>query len=290
MIYQHAYCTDDNLSRIHAWWGIRSCMESHGLSLPEDLQEVQQYWNEYINDIEVAHHEIGSKEFFDELEKYRYQKLAYLPKIVEFSKYKGKKVLEIGCGAGIDSLQFARAGAELTAVDLTPNALKLAQRNLEVHGYTATFVNANAEAMDFPDNHFDVVYSNGVLHHTPRPQKAFDEVFRVLKPGGEAVILLYKKHSWMHLLTYIQGVYVEHEEKEAPVIYYYSCKEIRRMFSKFENIRLLIERFPHKTPKYSGMKALLYNNIMVPIFNILPKALIRPLGAHILIWAYKPQQ
>jgi ubiquinone/menaquinone biosynthesis C-methylase UbiE len=263
-------------------------METKKLELPSDLQDVQQYWNEYINDIEVAHSEIGTKEFFDEIEAYRYQKLAYLPRVVSFQSYKGKKVLEIGCGVGIDSLQFARAGADLTAIDLTPNAIKLARQNLEVHGYQATFINANAEALDFPDNHFDVVYSNGVLHHTPRPEKAIAEVLRVLKPGGEAVILLYKKHSWMHLLTNIKGVHVEHEEKEAPVIFYYSCQEVRQLFSKFVNVRLLVERFPCKTPKYSGLKAILFNQILVPLFQILPRAIISPLGAHILIWAYKP--
>ncbi|MDY0093242.1 MAG: class I SAM-dependent methyltransferase [Candidatus Vecturithrix sp.] len=263
-------------------------METQNLTLSSDLQEVQEYWNEYINDIEVARHEIGSREFFDELEHYRYQKLAYLPQVVSFPGYKGKKVLEIGCGVGLDSLQFARAGAELTAIDLTPNAITLAKRNLEVHGFQATFLNMNAEALEFPDNHFDAVYSHGVLHHTPRPQQAIDEVLRVLKPGGEAVIMLYKKNSWMHLLTRIEGVHVEHEEKEAPVIFYYTCDEVHQLFAKFERVRLLIERYPHTTPKYSRMKALLYNHIMVPVFHILPKALIRPLGAHIMIWAYKP--
>lgn len=265
-------------------------METENLTLSPDLQEVQEYWNEYINDIEVAFSEKGSKEFFDELEAYRYRKLAYLPKVVSFPSYKGKKVLEIGCGVGIDSLQFARAGADLTAIDLAPNALKLAQQNLEVHGYSATFINANAESLEFPDNHFDVVYSNGVLHHTPRPQKGINEVYRVLKPGGEAIILLYKKNSWMHLLAKIKGVHVEHEEKEAIVIFYYSCKEVCQLFSKFENMRLLIERFPCKTPKYSGIKNLLYNRLVVPFFNILPRALIRPIGAHIMIWAYKPMK
>ncbi len=258
------------------------------LTLPSDLEEVQHYWNEYINDIEIAENRIGTLEFFDELEAYRYQKLSYLPKVVPFSSYKGKKVLEIGCGVGIDSLQFARAGAELTAVDLTPNAILFAKRNIELHGLHATFINANAESLDLPDDHFDAVYSHGVLHHTPRPQKAVDEVYRVLKPGGEAVIMLYKKYSWMHLLTFIKGVYVEHEAKEAPVIFFYSCKEVRHLFSNFTDVRLLVERFPYKTPKYSGIKAVLYNRIMVPLFDILPRALIRPLGAHIMIWARKP--
>ena len=265
-------------------------MASSNLTLSPELQDVQNYWNTYINDIEVASNPIGSKEFFDELEIYRYQKLAYLPRVVSFSKYKGQKVLEIGCGVGIDSLQFARAGADLTAIDLTPNALKLAQQNLEIHGYHAKFINANAELLDFPDNHFDVVYSHGVLHHTNTPQKAIAEVLRVLKPGGEAVIMLYKKYSWMHLLTKLPGVYVEHEEKEAPVIFFYTCQEVRQLFSKFANVRLLVERFPYKTPKYAGLKAFLYNRVMVPLFTILPQAVIRPLGAHIMIWAYKPLQ
>ncbi|MEW5910672.1 MAG: class I SAM-dependent methyltransferase [Thermodesulfobacteriota bacterium] len=263
-------------------------MQSSQLELPSDLEEVQQYWNHYINDIEVAHHKIGTREFFDELELYRYQKLEYLPKIVNFADYRGKKVLEIGCGVGIDSLQFARAGAELTGVDLTPNAIKLAALNLELHGYRGTFVNQNAESLNLPENHFDAVYSHGVLHHTPRPWKAVEEVYRVLKPGGEAVIMLYKKYSWMHLLTCFKGVYVEHEEKEAPVIFFYTCHEAKKLFSKFVNVRIEVERFPYRTPKYSGMKSVLYNRIFVPFFDRMPKRVIRPLGAHVMIWAYKP--
>jgi len=263
-------------------------MEMENLTLSSDLQDVQNYWNEYINDIEVTQHEIGSKEFFDELEHYRYRKLAYLPQVVSFPSYQGKKVLEIGCGVGIDLLQFARAGADLTAIDLAPNAIKLAKRNLELHKFQATLMNMNAESLEFPDNHFDVVYSHGVLHHTPRPQQAIDEVLRVMKPGGEAIVMLYKKNSWMHLLTRIEGVNIEHEAKEAPVIFFYNCDEVRHLFSKFERVRLLVERFPNTTPKYSGLKSLLYNRIMVPIFDLLPKPLIRPFGAHIMSWAYKP--
>ncbi len=263
-------------------------MEKKKLELSPDLQEVQAYWNEYINDIEVTQSEIGSKGFFDELIAYRYRKLAYLPQVVSFPSYKGKKVLEIGCGIGLDSLQFARAGADLTAIDLTPNAIKLAKRNLELHNYKASFINANAESLDFPDNHYDVVYSHGVLHHTPEPQKAFNEVFRVLKPGGEAIIMIYKKNSWMHLLAKIKGVHVEHEEKEAPVIFYYNCQKARQLFSKFGRVKLLVERFPCETPKYTGIKSLLFNRVLVPFCNILPRTLIRPLGAHIMIWAYKP--
>ena len=94
------------------------------------LEDVRRYWNEYVNDIEITQHPIGSVEFFDALEKYRYDKIDYLEDYVDFPRYKGKKILEIGCGAGIDLMQFARAGATVSARDLTENAVELATANL----------------------------------------------------------------------------------------------------------------------------------------------------------------
>jgi ubiquinone/menaquinone biosynthesis C-methylase UbiE len=251
------------------------------------LSDVRQYWNEYVNDIEVTDLPVGSSEFFDALEKYRYDKIDYLRAYVDFPRYQGKKVLEIGCGAGIDLMQFARAGALVSARDLTENAVDLATRNLAREGYSGDIRQGNAEDLDFPDDTFDVVYSHGVLHHTVDTEKAIAEVYRVLKPGGEAVIMLYNRISWFNFVSWLSGTNIEHRDKDAPIIRKYSTSECRRLFRQFRNVEIHVDRFPKKTVKFDNLFAKLNNYLLVPFFEILPDAIRRPFGWHIMIRARK---
>ena len=251
------------------------------------LDDVRQYWNEFVNDIEVTDFAEGSSEFFDALERYRYDKIDYLKSYVDFPRYEGKKVLEIGCGAGIDLMQFARAGADVSARDLTENAVRLTRANLAREGYSGDIQQGNAEALDFPDETFDVVYSHGVLHHTVNTEKSIAEVHRVLKPGGEAVIMLYNRNSWFNFVSWLSRTNVEHAKKDAPIIRKYSTSECRKLFSAFRNVEIYVDRFPKRTVKFDNLFAKLNNYLLVPFFEILPDAVKRPLGWHIMIRANK---
>ena len=251
------------------------------------LEDVRRYWNDYVNDIEITQYPIGSVEFFDVLEKYRYDKIDYLKDYVNFPRYKGKKILEIGCGVGVDLMQFARAGAIVSARDLTENAVNLATANLAREGYSGDIKQGNAEALDFADDTFDVVYSHGVLHHTVDTEKSIAEVWRVLKPGGEAVIMLYNRNSWFALVAWLSGTNVEHAKKDAPIIRKYSTSECRELFKDFQNVRIRVDRFPKRTVKFDNLFAKLNNYLLVPFFEILPSAIRRPLGWHIMIRAIK---
>lgn len=251
------------------------------------LEDVRQYWNEYVNDIEITDYPPGSNEFFEALEKYRYDKIDYLKDYVDFPRYKGKKVLEIGCGAGVDLMQFARAGARVSARDLTENAVELTKANLAREGYSGDIKQGNAEALDFPDDTFDVVYSHGVLHHTVDTEKSIAEVRRVLKPGGEAVIMLYNRNSWFAFVAWLSGTNVEHAKKDAPIIRKYSISECRELFKDFQNVHIHVDRFPKRTVKFDNLFAKLNNYLLVPFFELLPDAIRRPLGWHIMIRATK---
>ena len=251
------------------------------------LDEVARYWNKYIVDTEVTDKKRGSREFFEELEKYRYWKLSYLKCTIEFHKYTGKSVLEVGCGLGFDLLQFAKNGAKVTGVDLASNAIDLAKKYFALNNFKADLYVGNAEKLDFQDDHFDIVYSFGVLHHTPNTQVAVNNIHRVLKPGGKAIVMLYNKLSWLNLLTIISGVNIEHTYEEAPIVKKYLIHEAKKMFYKFSSIRVTTERFPVKTLKYKNILGKLYNGIFVPIFDVIPKFLIKPFGWHIIIWAIK---
>ncbi len=249
------------------------------------LEEIRSYWNEHIHDLAIAKHPVGTKGFFEDLSEYRFDKLRYLPKVVNFAGYRGKKVLEIGCGVGLDLLKFAQNGAHVIGVDLSETSIELAKRNFNFAGARGQFYLMNGESLEFEDNTFDMVYAHGVLQYTADAQQMIYEIHRVLKPGGEAIMMVYNRLSWLNFLSKIMKVELEHED--APVLKKFSIKEFREMLSPFSSVRIVPERFPVKTRLHKGVKALLYNGVFVNIFNALPKFLVRPLGWHIMAFATK---
>ncbi len=138
----------------------------------------------------------GSRLFYERVEEHRYRTEWHIPAAADFESARGLDVLEIGCGLGTDGAQFARCGANYTGVDLTDAAVDLARRRFQLFDLEGTFRTADAENLDFADDSFDLVYSHGVLHHTPDTAKAIAEVHRVLKPGGRAVVMLYHRNSY----------------------------------------------------------------------------------------------
>jgi len=159
-------------------------------------ERVRQFWQENPCGTKFADAPPGSKRFYELVEAHRYEKEWHIPTAARFSETKGLRVLEIGCGLGTDGAQFAKAGADYTGVDLTDAAVKFAQRRFELFQLPGAFRTADAEKLDFADNSFDVVYSHGVLHHTPDTAGAIREIYRVLKPGGRAVVMLYHRDSY----------------------------------------------------------------------------------------------
>lgn len=249
------------------------------------LDEIRDYWNLYIHDLEIATQPVGTAGFFQELAEYRFDKLHYLPRVIDFSAYQGKRLLEVGCGVGIDLVRFARADAIVTGVDLAVVSIDLARKNFALEGLPADLQVMNGEDLAFDDNSFDVVYAHGVLQYTADAQKMVNELYRVLRPGGEAILMVYNKVSWLNLLSKITKVELEHED--APVLRLYTIKAFRRLLGSFAEVRLVPERFPVKTRLHRGIKATLYNDLFVRSFNCLPRAWIRPFGWHIMAFAHK---
>lgn len=249
------------------------------------IARITAYWDEHIHDLAITTHPVGSSGFFQQLDDYRYDKLNYLPRLVDFSSYWGKSLLEVGCGAGIDLVRFARAGATVTGIDLSTTAIDLARKNIEQDGLSADLRVMNGEAMHFPDNSFDVVYAHGVLQYTANPEKMVAEIHRVLKPGGEAIVMVYNRKSWLNLMRQVTKVPLEHED--APVLKKYSIGELKQFLKPFKSYRIIPERFPVKTKLHSGWKARLFNDVFVGTFNLMPKALVRPLGWHLMAFATK---
>jgi ubiquinone/menaquinone biosynthesis C-methylase UbiE len=159
-------------------------------------RRVRDFWQEHPCGTKFADAEVGTREFYAAVEEHRYRVEWHIPAAAGFDRARGLRVLEIGCGLGTDGARFARAGAVYTGVDLTEAAVSLARRRFEVEGLRGEFRVADAERLDFADESFDLVYSHGVLHHTPDTEAAVREVRRVLKPGGRAVVMLYHRDSY----------------------------------------------------------------------------------------------
>ncbi len=249
------------------------------------IKAITAYWDEHIHDLAVATQPIGSPGFFQQLANYRYDKLNYLPELVHFSSYQGRSLLEVGCGMGIDLVQFARAGATVTGIDLSSRAINLARLNMSQNGLRADLRVMNGELMQFPDKSFDVVYAHGVLQYTAHAEKMVTEIHRVLKPGGEAILMVYNRNSWLNLLRNVTRVSLEHED--APVLKKYSLRELNHLLKLFNNYRIIYERFPVKTKLHSGWKAHIFNEVFVSVFNTMPRLLVNRLGWHFMIFAYK---
>ena len=163
----------------------------------DNLKErVRAFWQANPCGVKFADAAPGTRRFYELVEAHRYTKEWHIPVAADFTGARGLKVLEIGCGLGTDGAQFAEAGADYTGVDLTEAAVELARKRFELFNLPGAFQTADAENLDFADEGFDLVYSHGVLHHTPDTEKAIREIHRVLRPGGRAVVMLYHRDSY----------------------------------------------------------------------------------------------
>ena len=249
------------------------------------IDEVRTYWDKHIHDLEITRHPVGSRGFFDDLDQYHFEKLHHLLRLIDFGGYAGRSVLEVGCGAGVDLVRFARGGAQVTGVDLAPSAIALATANFEQQNLTANLQVANGEALPFTSDSFDLVYAHGVVQYTPDPKRLVEECRRVLKPGGQAIFQVYNRVSWLNLLSKVMKVGLEHDD--APVLGKFSIGEFRQLLTGFSEVRIVPERFPVKSRLHGGWKGAIYNGVFVGTFNALPRRLVQQYGWHLLAFCRK---
>jgi SAM-dependent methyltransferase len=249
------------------------------------IDAVREYWNRHIHDLEITKHPVGSRGFFDDLDQYHFEKLHHLVTLVDFAAYRGRRVLDLGCGAGVDLARFAKGGADATGVDLTPAAVALARANFAQQGLAGRFEVADGEQLPFADGSFDLVFAHGVVQYTANPQRLVDECRRVLAPGGEAIFQVYNRISWLNALSKLMKVGLEHDD--APVLLKFSIKEFRALLSGFREVRIVPERFPVTSRLHGGWKGAVYNGLFVGTFNLLPRSLVRRFGWHLLAFCKK---
>ena len=250
------------------------------------IDKIQDYWNHRIHDLEMTDHPVGSREFFDDLDDYRFDKLHYLPKLVDFSAFAGQRLLEVGCGIGTDLVRFAKGGARVTGIDLSQTAIDLARKNFALNGVAPEELRVgNGESLPHGDGSFDVVYAHGVIQYTADPAQLIRECHRVLKHGGTAIFMVYNRVSWLNALSKVMKVALEHED--APVLKKFSMAEFRELLKPFRQSTIVPERFPVKSRLHKGWKGVAFNTMFVGTFNALPRSMVRPLGWHLMAFCKK---
>ena len=267
-----------------------------------EIQSVRDYWNRRPCNIRHSTAEIGTKEYFDQVEARKYLVEPHIPAFADFSDWKGKKVLEIGCGIGTDTINFARAGAEVTAVDLSSESLKLARKRAEVFGFSdrINFYEANAEKLSefIPPQKYDLVYSFGVIHHSPHPEKIIGQIRNhFIQPGSTLKLMVYYRYSWKVWWMVLREkgqfwkldkIIAQHSEAQTgcPVTYSYTKKTVKDLIGEnFDIEENYVEHiFPYRIPEYVK-----YEYVKEWYWRMLPENVFRRLektfGWHLCITA-----
>lgn len=213
-------------------------------------EQVRQYWEAEpcgTKPYMVGAVEPLSREWFEAVENYRYSVEPFIHSVAQFTRHHGKRVLEVGVGAGTDHLQWARAGTDLYGVDLTDAAIETTQKRLETYGLHSNLRRVDAECLPFENGFFDVVYSWGVIHHSEDPAQIIGEIKRVLRPGGVFIGMLYRRRSLLVIKVWIKQALLKGKpwrtfrdvlfnNVESRGTKAYSVSELRALFSAFENV------------------------------------------------------
>lgn len=253
------------------------------------IDTVKAYWDARPCNIRHSKKPVGSKEYFDEVETRKYYVEPHIPGFAQFPRWKGKRVLEVGCGIGTDTINFARAGAQVMAVDLSTESLAMAKQRAEVFGFKdrITFRQADAERLSetVPVELYDLVYSFGVIHHTPNPPRATAGIRKYMRADSELRLMVYAKNSWKNIM--IEAGFDQPEAQSGcPIAFTYNDDEVRQELLKGYEV-LSIEQdhiFPFVIEKYVK-----YEYEIVPWFAAMPRdmfrALEKSLGWHKLVVA-----
>jgi 2-polyprenyl-3-methyl-5-hydroxy-6-metoxy-1,4-benzoquinol methylase len=234
------------------------------------VDQVRRYWDQRPCNIRHSPKPVGTREYFDEVETRKYFVEPHIPRFAEFERWQGKKVLEIGCGIGTDTINFARHGAMVTAVDLSPQSLELARKRVEVYGFKdrVRFHSGSAEELTtfLPVEPYDLIYSFGVIHHTPHPERVVQQMRSYAKPGTTIKLMVYYRRSWKVfwiLMGYgkgqfwrLQELVAEHSEAQTgcPVTYTYTREQGRQLIesSGFHVTNIFVDHiFPYRIPEYA---------------------------------------
>jgi len=258
------------------------------------IERVQEYWDRRPCNIRHSPKPLGTREYFDEVEARKYFVEPHIPVFAQFEHWHRKKVLEIGCGIGTDTISFAKHGASVTAVDLSDKSLAVAKQRAKVYGLQARiqFYQGSAEQLDqiVPVEPYDLIYSFGVIHHTPHPERVMAQIRQYSRPGSTIKIMVYHRYAWKVFwifLRYGKGrvwrlaeLVARNSEAETgcPVTYTYSRRNARMLLdnSGFQLRDMWVDHiFPYRIESY---RCFVYDKVWY--FRWLPRSLFHVLERH----------
>jgi len=268
-----------------------------------EIGRVAEYWDRRPCNVRHSTQPVGSRQYFDEVEARKYFVEGHIPRFAEFEKWRGKKVLEIGCGIGTDTVNFARCGAHVTSVDLSEKSMEIARQRTGVYGVKdqVRFYLGNAEELSsfVPVEAYDLIYSFGVIHHTPHPERVLEQLRKYARPGTTVKIMVYHRRSWK-VLGILLGegrgrfwklpelVAVNSEAQTGcPITYTYTREEGRESLQRhgFRAQAIEVDHiFPYRVADYVQ-----YRYVKEPYFRWMPAGMFRAmekrLGWHLCITA-----
>jgi ubiquinone/menaquinone biosynthesis C-methylase UbiE len=222
-----------------------------------DKQEIIKQWNsDPCEAIAGKGLEVSSREFYERIDHHRYEEFQpWMKSVMEYDKFSGQRLLEVGFGMGTDLFQFASHGAIVSGIDLTPKHYEIASQRFKLYGIPADLRLGDAEEMPYEDESFDAVYTFGVIHHSPNTEKIVDEIYRILKPGGRAIIGVYHKWSVFYMIQtlftnyLISGAFLRESFRQVasrieyrdnsdanPLVKVYSRRSLGRMLRQFDSV------------------------------------------------------
>jgi 2-polyprenyl-3-methyl-5-hydroxy-6-metoxy-1,4-benzoquinol methylase len=268
-----------------------------------EVARVRDYWDNRPCNIRHSAQPVGTKEYFDEVEARKYFVESHIPAFADFETWRGKKVPEIGCGLGTDTVNFARHGAQVTSVDLSEKSMEIARQRTAVYGLQdqVRFYRGNAEELrDFvPLEPYDLIYSFGVIHHTPHPERVLQQLRQYARPGTTVKIMVYHRRSWkVAWILFTEGkarfwkladLVAKNSEAQTgcPITYMYSRRQGREMLERY-GFRVRSVSVDHIFP-YRIADYVQYRYVREWYLRWLPRsafhALERRLGWHLLLTA-----
>jgi SAM-dependent methyltransferase len=250
------------------------------------LKEVVDFWNKRPCNVLHSPKEIGTKEYFEEVSARKYKVEPHIKKFADFSKWKNKKVLEIGCGIGTDAQSFAEAGAIYTGVDLSKESIKLAKQRFKIFNLSGDFYEVTDEKITniVPIQEYDLIYSFGVIHHTPNPKLLLQELESYMSDTTLLKIMLYAKNSWKSFMIEA-GLDQPEAQYGCPIANTYTEEDINNLLSNYNIISIEQDHiFPYEIESYKKYEYKIvdwFSSMPYEMFSILEKKI----GWHMLITA-----
>lgn len=246
-------------------------------------RHLRRYWDANPSPVRVDGLEIGSPDYFETICRHHEASFERGNALIGFENLRGLRVVDIYCGIGIDAIATARAGAQVVSVATTLRHAELTRHFARQQGVRLDVVVADPDHLPFADDRFDLVLARGVLMFAPQVGTAVRELVRVQKPKGRLVALVLNRWSWYPLLAKLSGKPLIQEPQDPPYLRLDTARRARRMFAGLGDLKLVYDRFPRRSSERSGISALLFNRGVVPLFEIMPRWLVRRLGFYLII-------